>query len=93
MIKIDDRNKVGPQSLCFPVGLSFSFREFKKKKKKGNKIIKKHQDQDKLGSGPSPRKLPAQPGRMGKSKDKGPGNSKHIRFSKEGELPLAGLSK
>ena len=74
MIKIDDRNKVGPQSLCFPVGLSFSFRELKKKKKNGNKNIKKHH-QDKLGSGPNPRKLPAQPSRTGKSRDKGPGNS------------------
>ena len=33
----------------------------------GNKNIEKHHHQDKLGSGPSPRKLPAQPGRMGKS--------------------------
>ena len=39
-----------------------------------------------IGSGPSTRKLPAQPGRVGTAGDKGPGNSASVWFSKEREL-------
>lgn len=58
LIKIDDRNKIGPYSSRFPIGLSFSFWELKKE----NKITP-----GLTGFVPSTRKLPAQPGRMGES--------------------------
>lgn len=39
-----------------------------------------------IGSGPRTRKLPAQPSRVEKGGDKGPGNRLAVTFSKEGEL-------
>lgn len=73
---INDRNKIGSHSSCFSIESGFFLW--------GNWKQNETKPQVLIGSGPSTRKLPAQPGRMGKPRDKELGTVYQLDFLRRG---------